>query len=371
MNRVVIFCVAGLGLGGCGKLQGFGGPATPLVTFNIVAMGDLGPLRPANDNADQSLQIALVWGAQWLTEPFCILPPASDGAAAVIAAGCRDPFGFVPARVATSVPVMVGTETTLSLFDLPSADLLVGNATSRVAYASLVFYDHRDPSGTLELSTPHRAPTGADDGPPEDDNPDSTDIIYGASFLTMTAPDQRVSYSEGIFQPSAFYPRSGCPDPEPSFTVLAAGGFSAAAGLASAALGTLPAEDPSQCSPSADSLPSVGKPSDALISITAQAPAIVNEVGCAERTNDGTIRYREPPATELDLTDRVSACAPLPSFDAGGQTNLTQLVVSGTSKDRCQGLTHYTLRGCREDVTCAVPDWDFTAMPPSWWPCSN
>jgi hypothetical protein len=28
------------------------------------------------------------------------------------------------------------------------------------------------------------------------------------------------------------------------------------------------------------------------------------------------------------------------------------------------------LRGCREDPTCAVPDWDFTAHPPQWWPCS-
>ena len=372
MTRVVVLCLAGMAIGGCGNLQGLGGPPTPLVTFNVVATGDLGPLRPAGDDADHSLQIALVWGAQWLTEPFCILPPASADAAAVIAAGCRDPFGFVPARVAASVPAAVGTATTLSLFDLPSADLLVGDATSRVAYASLVFYDDRDGSGTLDLSMPHRAPTGNDDGPPEDDSPDSTDIIYGASFLTMTAPDQRVAYLEGTFdEASAFYPRSGCPDPRISFSVLGAGGFSAAAGLASAMLGTLPAEDPSQCSPSADSAPSVGEPSDTLITVVAQDPAIVNEVGCSERTDDGSIRYREPPANALDLTDRVWACAPLPSFAAGTPTNVTQLVVSGTSSDRCEGLTHYTLSGCREDASCSVPDWDFTAMPPAWWPCSN
>ena len=28
---------------------------------------------------------------------------------------------------------------------------------------------------------------------------DSADVIYGASFLTMTAPDQRVAYREGGF----------------------------------------------------------------------------------------------------------------------------------------------------------------------------
>ena len=50
-------------------------------------------------------------------------------------------------------------------------------------------------------------------------------------------------------------------------------------------------------------------------------------------------------------------------------SDLIQLVVSGRTFDRCKGLTHYTLRGCREDVNCPIPDWDFTASPPAWWPC--
>jgi len=363
LRRLRVLGLVGVVVSGCGKLQGLGGPAPPLVTFEVEGTGDLTPLRPAGVSSDRSLQVALVWGAQWLIEPFCILPPESDAVAAVIAAGCRDPFGFVPARVAASVPITIGTPAPLSLADLPAADVLVGGVTSRVGYASLVLYDDRDGSGTLDLSTPHPTAFGGD-GPPNEDSVDSTDVIYGASFLTMTAPDQRVAFLEGAFdRTSAFYPRSGCSDPPPQFSVLGAGGFTAAAGFASAEAGTLPAEDPATCT--------MGAPAAKLVSIAAQDPTGVAEVSCVERANDGSTRYRQPPTDAPDLTDRVSACAHLPSFDAGDQPNLIQFVVSGRSRDHCKGLTHYTLRGCRENVACAAPDWDFTASPPAWWPCPS
>ena len=196
-----------------------------------------------------SLQVALVWGAQWLTEPFCILPPESADVAAVIAAGCRNPFGFVPNLVGASVPVTLGTPTPLPLFDPPPTDVLVGDVTSRIGYASLVLYDDRDGTGTLNLSQPHPTAFGGRDGPDQQDQADSNDVIYGASFLTMTAPDQRVSFLQGTFNPmAAFYPRNGCPEPLDDFRVLGASGFSAAAALASAAAGTLPLEnDIAQC----------------------------------------------------------------------------------------------------------------------------
>ncbi|HEY2902908.1 MAG TPA: hypothetical protein VGL59_20160 [Polyangia bacterium] len=347
----------------CGKLQGLSGTQAPLVSFNVVTAGDLAPLRPAGVSAEKSLQVALIWGTNWLTEPFCVLPAESDAAAAVITAGCRDPFSFVPARVAMSVPITPGASTSLSLLDLPTADLLVGDVTARVAYASLVIYDDRDGSGTLELAQPHRTASGRGGGPPmNDDTADSGDVIYGASFLTMTAPDQRVAYREGAFDSSStFYPRSGCTPPPTGFSVLGAGGFTAAAGMTAAVSGKLPAEDSAACTQSA--------PADALVTVTLQAPAVVDEVGCVERTDDSSIRYREPPVDAPDISERVTACAHLPTFDAGDQSALIQYVVSGRSSDRCKGLTHYTLRGCRQSVSCAVPDWDFTATPPAWWRC--
>jgi hypothetical protein len=366
VKRVVLLGLAILGSAGCNNLQGLGGAVPPLATFQVEVTGDLGPLRPPGVTSDVSLQVALVWGAQWVTEPFCVLAPVPTSAGAVIPAGCRDPFGFVPNVVAASVPVTIGTPTSLPLFDPPATDVLVGDQSSRVAYASLVFYDDRDGTGTLNLSESHPTKSGGDGGPDQQDMADSNDVIYGASFLTMTAPDQRVSFLDGTFNPmAAFYPRSGCPAPMDGFRVLGASGFVADA-PALAASGTLPPEsDLSQCT-GADL-----DPGATLVMIAAKAPADVAEVSCSERTLDGSIRYRQPPADPPYVygDGHVHVCAQLPSFDTSSQSNLIQLVVSGLPTDHCKGLTHYALRGCREDVSCAVPDWDFTANPPFWWPC--
>jgi hypothetical protein len=360
-----VFCLAALLTAGCGRLEGFGGPAPPLASFNVVLHGDPAALRPAGVADVHALRVALVWGAQWLTEPFCVLPAESPEAAAVIEAGCRDPFGFVPAAASVSVPIEADVPTTLTLVQLPAADVMVGDVTARVAFGSLVVFDDRDDSGTLELSRPLRAPSGGRQRPPEGGG-SSADIIYGASFVTMTAPDQRVAYREGAFDAaSAFYPRAGCDPPPPAFSVLAAGGFSAAAGLAAALAGALPPEDPSTCS--------VAAPADATIEIAARAPADIEEVGCDERTDDSSVRYREPPAFAPSLASRTVACAHLPRFDTGTgspASDLIQLVVSGFAAEPCKGLTHYTLRGCREDVNCPIPEWDFTGSPPAWWPCA-
>jgi len=361
-SRLTLTIAAAAALAGCGDLKGLGGPVPPLVTFQILVNGDLAPLRPPGVTSEQSLQVALVWGAQWQTEPFCILPAESPDAAAVIAAGCRDPFSFVPALVGANVPVTIGVPTTLSLSSLPAASVMVGDLSSRVAYGSLVVYDDRDANGTLDLAMPHRTARGGRRADEETDTPDSPDIVYGASFITMTAPDQRIAYVEGIsFRPSAFYPRAGCQDPALGFSVLTAGGFSAAAALASAVTGILPPEDPASCANET--------PDTAVITFGVQAPASVQEVSCVEPANDSSVRYREPPANMPDFTGRLTACAHLPVFDAKDQSTLIQLVVSGRPQDRCVGLTHYTLRGCRENVDCPVPDWDFTASPPAWWPC--
>lgn len=390
MKPALALSACALAVAACGKLQNFGGAESPLVTFNLMfsdvpvrlprvrlpdARGDLAPLRPPGDTPELSLRATLIWGAQWLTEPFCILPPESTAifpadstvVAAIIAAGCRDTFGFVPNRVGPSVPVTIGQPTSLSLLELPTADLLVGAVTGRVAYASVIIYDDRNRNGTLDLSQPHPSAIGREgrrgDGEQMAEVADSPDVIYGASFLTMTEHDQRVAYLEGAFdQTSAFYPRSGCTPPPDGFSVLEAGGFKAADALKAVASNQLPPEDPTTCSEAA--------PRDAVVSIAARAPADLVEVGCDEHTFDSSTRYHEPPASPPDLGGRMMTCAHLPSFDTGGtKSSLSQLVVSGRATDACKGLTHYTLRGCRESVSCAVPDWDLTANPPTWWPC--
>ena len=364
VSRAGVIWLAPLLAAACGELQGFSGEAPPLATFNVVFQGDLAPLRPSGVTDERALRVALVWGAQWLTEPFCIFPAESPEAAAAIEAGCRDPFSFVPTQVSFGAPIAIDVPVSLSLPQLPAADLMVGDVTARVAYGSLVVFDDRNDTGTLDLARPVRAPSGGGRGGGFQPGPgDSRDIIYGASFVTMTEPDQRVAYREGGFDAaSAFYPRAGCDPPTPGFSVLAAGGFTAEAALAALLGGGLPQQDPSTCAVSA--------PTDTTIAIAARPPAEVQEVGCDERTDDSSVRYREPPASAPDLQSRVWACAHLPMFGgARAPSDLIQLVVSGRATERCKGLTHYTLRGCFEDVACEIPDWDFTANPPAWWPC--
>ena len=338
-----------LALASCGDLEGFSGDVPPLATFHIEVTGT--PADPPHH-----LQAALVWGMQWLPEALCVLPPESPEAAAAIEAGCRDPFGFVPLRVATNLEVEAGGTATLELFSLPSADDLVGDLTARVAYANVIVYDDRDDNGTLALARPNRLGGAADQTPT-----DQTDVVLGASFLTMTAPDQRIAYREGVFNAAAaFYPRLGCGDPLPAFSVLAASGFSRLDAFVAALAGKLPEEsDLSQCV-QAD-------PADRPISIALAAPGEDAAAACTEARADSSVRYREP-MDPPDLTDRTSACVHLPSFGGNAPTQI-ELIISGRAQDACKGLTHYILTGCRQDPSCGSPDWDLSQSPPAWWPC--
>ena len=344
--RWLVFVLA---LTGCDDLIGFGGAVPPLATIEISVTGDLPPDTVA-------LRVALVWGQQWLGEARCFAPPASPELATALAAACRDPFAFTPARVAATVEIAPGAPATLELFELPSADVMVGDVSARVAYGSFVLYDDRDASGALELSRPELLP-GNLNGPPEelDEDRTSADAILGASFVTMTEPDARLAFREGDFNAgAAFYPRSGCGAPLPSFSIVRAGGFSREAALAALAAGHLPDEDPASCA-------------EQPLAVTALElqPREAREVACQQRRSDGQPRYRQPPDDDPGLATHPFACAPI------ADTGLTELVVAGTADAACKGLTEYTLRGCdtAADLTCDQPEWDFTATPPAWWPC--
>jgi len=335
-------------LAGCGDLVGFGGPVTPLATIDINVSGD--PMADAP-------RVALVWGAPYLIEPLCFLPPETPEVAAVLAQGCRDPFGFLPDRVGANAE-LVGSTAEISLFELPAADVMVGDVTARVAYGTFVLYDDRDGNGTLDLGRPRRPVSPDDEGPP---GQDSVDIVRGASFVSMTEPDQRLAFREGAFIQTAFYPRAGCGAPLLAFSVLAAGGFTAQDAIAATLRGELPTEDPASCAQS----PVEAAP----IVITVRPPEEVTEVACTERRVDSSTRYRDPPVEMPDLTNRLLACAGLPDFGGGPSSDVIQLLVSSATDARCRGLTHYVLRGCDNDPNCEMPEWDLTATPPAWWPC--
>ena len=361
-------------LASCGHLQGIEGDAPPLATMQVEIGSD--PGAPG-----EHLYIALVWGMQWLPEALCtgILPPENAQAAAAIAVGCRDPFGFVPLRVEANVPVTPGVPATIALEDLPASDVLVGDVTARVAYGSFVVYDDRNGTGNLELARANRlAANGSGEGSDGSDTGDNLpvqlpDVVYGASFMTMTAPDQRLAYREGAFVETAFYPRAGCADPPPAFSILGAGGFTAAAGIAATLGGTLPPEDPAMCTEAATTT--------TVVQVPVLAADVDEEAACTENTADSSVRYREPTGTAPDFTERTTACVHVPSFDLGSGSDAgsgsgsgsvqIELIVSGRTDDSCKGLTHYVLKGCSTDPSCALPDWDHSLAPPTWWPCPS
>lgn len=366
LNRHVV--LLGLALAGCDSLTGFNGEAPPFATIRVQVSGDFEAVR-APMATNENLRVGLVWGEQWLPEALCFLPPESPEVAAVVAAGCRNPLSFTPVRVTESEPLVPGGITELSLAELPSADLMVGDLTARVGFASIVVFDDRDRDGTLQLARTRRLPQGGNGhGPDEPDEPEpiTRDLVYGASFVAMSEPDTRLAFREGDFIETGFYPRRGCDAPLPAFSLVSAGGFSFAAALAATAAGMLPSEDPATCSEV--------KPEDAIVTVPFRPNTEVREVGCEQRREDSSVRYRQPPDEPLDIANLTYACAKIPSFgtDGAGSTNgIIQLVVAPRPEDTCKGLTHYTLFGCNEETTfeCDAPRWDYRANPPAWWPC--
>jgi hypothetical protein len=361
----------------CSKPVGLGGTVTPLQHIYVQTTGDITALVPTDVATDASnLHVALVWGLQWQPEPFCFLPPESPAAAAVIAAGCPDSFGFVPNLVGADASIQPGSPATIALDTLPAANVMVGDLTARIAYGSLVVYDDINDNGTLDLRSPPRYRRRGDPTPTYDDGgpAGARDLVYGASFISMTLPDRRVAYREGGFDKNAaFYPRKDCPDPPLGFSILSAGGFAEVAGgffqadgglpLASVgalATGQLPPEDPSTCATAtlADT-----------VTIPLQAPANLAQIACTASDIDGTTNYREAPANQPDLTGRQWACAGFPAIpgDDAGVASGQQLVISSAIGEACKYTIHYSLRGCNTDPSCSPPSWDITATPPSWW----
>lgn len=347
-------------LAGCGDLAGFDGNAPPLATIHVRATGDLDSVRLPGATGE-NLRIGLVWGTSWFPEALCFTPPDSPELAAVVEQGCRNPLSFTPIRMAGSVAVTPNETADLTLDALPSADVMFGDVTARVAYASLVVFDDRDGSGILELSRARRLPTRGFD--PEADQL-SNDIIYGASFVAMTEPDQRLAFREGSFVETGFYPRHGCPSPLPAFSILSAGGFSLADAISATAAGTLPSEPAGSCAEV--------KPDDVTVDIPFRANNEVREVGCEQRRTDSSVRYRQPPVDKPDLDGRAYACTSIPQLpgDTSPPAGITQLAVASRPEEVCHGITHYTLIGCDQGkLSCDTPEWDFRDAPPDWWPC--
>jgi hypothetical protein len=365
-------------LAACGRPAGMDSEAAPLAQIRVLVTGILPAPEPGDAELDAGttidarqaidggappgqLHAALVWGMQWLPEPFCVLPPESPRAAAVINAGCRDNFGFVPDRVAADALVTPGVPATLDLRTLPAADVMVGDVTARVAYGSVIVYEDRNDNGILDLRHPARQRQRHHEE--SDDGAGPADRVWGASFVSMTQPDRRVAFREGDFDENlAFYPRKGCAAPPKGFSILSASGFSETGALASLVTGELPLEtDPQACA--AATL-------DDTIEIPLQDPAGLSQLACTANDSGGVTYYRPAPTDVVPLDNFAWTCASFPRIgrDAPAGAAGQQLVIGSRPESACKSTLHLTLRGCDNDPFCAVPDWDLT--PPAWWPCA-
>lgn len=357
---------------GCADLQGLGGPPEPLATIQLNVTGDIAAVR---DLPEEQLRVALVWGKQWFPDFTCLLPQGdvTPELAAVRAIGCRDTLAFTPDRVASSVAITSSQVAELPLLQLPSADVMVGDLTGRVGFGSLVVFDDRNGDGTLSLTRFRPLPDGdfgdpggGNDMGPEDPEelPASSDRVYGASFVSMSAPDRRLAFREGQFYETGFFPRKGCGAPLPGFSIVSAGGFSFEAAVAATLAGELPPQDPASCAQ--DSLDAT------VVEIPLRTSGEVREAACAQRRVSGTVRYRDPPSSS-PLEGRAWACTGIPQL---GESNprlatISQLVVASSPEERCKGLTHYTLVGCDEsdELDCDNYEYDLRMNAPDWWPC--
>ena len=115
-------------LAGCDDIKGFDGEVTPLATVRFVVTGDFESVR-FPEAGNERLHVAVVWGAQWLPDPICFLPSESNEVDAVVAAGCRDSFGFMARCADESAPIELSAPSEISLYTLPSAEALVGDVT--------------------------------------------------------------------------------------------------------------------------------------------------------------------------------------------------------------------------------------------------
>lgn len=342
-------------------------------------------------------RVGLVWAGEAKTDRFCLTAmqemlgkgksgPVDPATAQVVAQGCPDPFGFVPAVLGPSAPIQPGGEAQLTFLDLPTSKALVGTPDSRVGYAAVVLWDDRDckhdgilqftRSSRLDFAPPDnptdtpKAPTttsggggsggGGSGGPGNGGGPGggtavitdngcsgggggmggmggagggsgaAVDYVYATSFLSMLKPHTRLGYREGSWLKGIlFYPIIGCEPPE-LFSIIDVSG------------------------PPTAAVCTYAKLQDRVIELAAEASETVRSVQCVQQA----ARYQAPPK-ELKLTTPW-VCA--------DKNHLVFVNPPGP----CKGLNHFLLKGCRDDPKCDVAEWDIQPKDvPEWWPCAN
>jgi len=377
--------------------------ATPLARVQVHITGDVTKLQPKGTESETPhLRAAIVWGDQPSQfDAFCTTnqfgappgggpgqppgtPPGLPGEASatlVAAAGCRDVLGFIPGLVGPSIPLGGDVSSTIELMDLPTGEVLIGTPeTGRIAYASVVVFDDRNGNGTLDLRRPvvqgangegHGGGGGGGGGPgSEGGGPGSGgdpgtapagkgDFVYGASLLTMAAPNTRVAFREGGFDPitvAYFYPMFGCAPPPLGFSLIDVSTIT-------------PIEMAIAVATKLQTIPTLSCATHDLALHAADIPLQVTETVRDVACKTIPLRYRR--TTKKPDLSLPWVCLEQSVPQNGGATvkKYVEFVIANPPTE-CKSVTHFLLKGCQQSALCDTPGWDDTGHPPEWWPCA-
>lgn len=290
-------------------------PAAPF--GEVTAQVDLAGLP-----ADAKVLASLAWLGVNDPQPVCLAFAAGLGAS------CRDPLAVVVQRFDAAVPVAADGRFTLPLAHLPSAEVLVGNARSRLAAATVVVGLDGDGDGRLLPVV-----FGGPEGP--------RDRIVAASFANLLTAHTQLSFREGPWDEALlglFSPATGCEPWRPGFSVLASSGY------------VLPPATPGPCRVlGLETVVDVPRLSD-HDAVAFECPLPQVEVVAPPDEPPGD------PATMTCLDPKTAV------MFVGPETPVVD--------PRC-GATAIVLplAGCSSFPACTAPVWDRTASPPAWWPC--
>ncbi|MBI4815973.1 MAG: hypothetical protein HY791_06945 [Deltaproteobacteria bacterium] len=311
----------------CGSVDDLGAEAETLASLEVRLAGP--PLTVRN------LRVGVLWAASPIFVPFCHehgptpLDPGRQ-VKGVAAAGCRDPFEFVPERLGPSVLLVPGeTSVTISFERLPSPEVLVGPLESRIAYGSVVVFEDLDGNGDLDLRRGCGLGSRGPDSPRERRR--AQEPILASSFTTLTAPQDRLVYLEGQFDAdSNFYPGpSNCLDrPRPGFSRWLVGGL---------------LDEGAECKT---------EPLAEGMDLRVGDPSAFENLACTQSSRES---FSRPPRSRLE--DVLFEC-----------TDDGSIAVAEPECD-CPDVRVLSLRGCFDDAACSNPDWDLTNDVPEWWPC--
>lgn len=316
----------------CGSgIEGLGQEAGPLVTLQIEldeTSFQAYITSALEQGVSPSLRVGVVWAGVPDIDPYCIEygpnplnPGGVKGKVAEVA--CVDPFQVVPALVDESVPAELGVgPIALPLYDLPTAEVLVGPPQGRIAYATLVVFDDRNGNGLLDV-------VGSGGEFRVGSREPSEDVVVAASFSYLLNSQLRLVFREGSYNESSFfYPMIGCAAPPEGYS------FARVTGT--------PIQ--SQCTYLAVTEP---------ISLRAGNLEDLEPLLC--RTDESSYRMPRDEVPEEELQECVTT---------------TELVVANP-EDACPRIRHFNLAGCSGNPFCSDPDWDFTDDPPAWWFCND